>query len=264
MKMKQLKSTFKKRINLLKRCFFQNDLIKTLERIHQFRIAYKRVRAVVRMIELEHSSTSNPLKKVKKLYKKLGDIRSLQILYQVIENYYKNSGMESGVYLLKLSKRILREKSNYGVLEKRISFDKFYKDLEKYALVKLHNEPIRSYIITQIEVLNENLNRPTDEDIHLMRKILKDFQYNGKLLQTTKGIEIPILEDVQRLKEVTDLLGDYNDLRTSRTYLRSLSYKIPLEEQKILSRLKAEWLGKKKLQKEKVLNCIKGLVFNNG
>jgi CHAD domain-containing protein len=235
-----------------------------LEGIHQFRIAYKRVRAVVRMIELEQSSTNNPLKKIKRLYQKLGDIRSLQILYEVIENYYKDNGMESRVYLLKLSKRILREKSKYVVLEKQISFDKFHEDLERYTLVKPHNEPIRNYIITQIEALNENLNHPTDEGIHLMRKILKDFQYNAKLLQTIKGIEIPILENVQRLKEVTDLLGNYNDLRTSRMYLRSLSYQIPQEEQKILSRLKVEWLKKKKLQKEKVLNCIKVLVFNNG
>jgi CHAD domain-containing protein len=219
---------------------------------------------MVRLIELEQSSAGNPLKKVKRLYQKLGDIRSLQIFYQVIENYYKNCGMESRVYLLKLSKRILREKNKYGVLEKQISFDKFYEDLEKYTLVKLHNEALRSYVITQIKALNENLNRPTDEGIHLMRKILKDFQYNAKLLQTTKGIESPILEDVQRLKEATYLSGNYNDLRTSKMYLRSLSYKIPLEEQKILSRLKVEWLGKKKLQKEKVLSSIKVLVFNNG
>jgi CHAD domain-containing protein len=263
MKMKQLKRTFKKRISLLKRCYFQNDLIETLEQIHQFRIAYKRVRAVVRLIELEQSSTSNPLKKVKRLYQKLGDIRSLQILYQVIENYYKNNGMESRVYLLKLSKRILREKSKYGVLEKQIPFDRFYKDLERSILVKPHNEQVRAYVSTQIGALNENLNRPTDEGIHLMRKILKDFQYDAKLLQTTKGIEIPILEDVQRLKEATDLLGNYNDLRTSRMYLRSLSYTVPLKEQELLSRLKVEFGREKKLQKEKVLNCMKVLTDNN-
>lgn len=263
MKVKQLKRTYKKRIGLLKRYFFQNDLIKTLERIHQFRIAYKRVRAVVRLIELEQSSTSNPLKKVKRLYQKLGDIRSLQIFYEVIENYYQSSGMESRVYLLKLSKRILREKNKYGVLKKQIDFDKFYRDLKKQTLDKLHNEPIRNYIITQIEILNESLNRPTDENIHLMRKVLKDFQYNAKLLQTTKGIEISILGDVQKLKETTEIIGNYNDLRTSSMYLRSLSYEIPLEEQKVLSQLKVEWHKKKKVQKDKVLNCMKVLVFNS-
>lgn len=121
---------------------------------------------------------------------------------------------------------------------------------------------VRTYVSTQIGALNENLNRPTDEGIHLMRKILKDFQYDAKLLQTTKGIEIPILEDVQRLKEATDLLGNYNDLRTSRMYLRSLSYTVPLKEQELLSRLKVEFRREKKLQKEKVLNCMKVLTEN--
>lgn len=260
MKRKLLKRAFSKRVNLLKGYSFQNDLIDKFEEIHQFRIGYKRVRAVLRLVVLEQSATKNPLKKVKRLYQKLGDIRSLQLFSQGIERYYRDTGIESIEYLTKLSNRILREKNSYSILRKQISFHKFYRNLEKFTIVKLHDEFIRNYVIAQIEILNKNLNHPTDEGIHVMRKILKDFQYNAKLLQKVEGMEIPILKDVQRLTEATDLIGSYNDLRISRAYLGSLSYKIPLEEKKILNQLKIEWLGKKKLQKEKVLTCIEHLV----
>ncbi len=263
MKLKHLKKTFNKRIKLLRRYFFEKDLLDNLEQIHQFRIAYKRVRAVIRLMALEQIKAKNLLKKVKNLYLLLGNIRSFQILYQSIENYYKHTGLESREYLIKLSKRIFKVKRRYSVLEKQISFNKLYIDLEKYTPVKLHNKPIRNYINTQIEALNENIDHPTDEGIHLIRKILKDFQYTSKLLLSIKGDETSILEDVQKLKEVTDFIGNYNDLRINRMHLSSLSYKVPLEEQRILKQLKKEWLEKKKLQKEKVLNSIKVLVSNN-
>lgn len=260
MKKEPLKRAFKKRINLLKGYFLQDDLINNLEEIHQFRIAYKRTRAVLRLVVLEQSANKNPLKKGKRLYRKLGDIRSMQLFSQAIENYFKNMDIEASVYLTKLANRILRKKSKYSLLEKHISFHEFYRDLEKYRLVKLHDELIRNYAIAQIEILNNNLNHPTDEGIHVMRKILKDFQYNAKLLQRVEGIGMSIIKDVQKLSEVTDLLGSYNDLRIGRAYLGSLVYKIPLEEQEILNQLKIEWLGKKKLQREKVLTCIEYLL----
>lgn len=260
MKRKPLKRAFKKRVNLLKGYFLQDDLINNLEEIHRFRIAYKRTRAVLRLVVLEQSATKNPLKKGKRLYQQLGDIRNMQLFSQGIERYFGNIGIESSMYLTKLSKRILREKSKYSVLEKQISFDELYRSLEKFKIDKLHDEPIKNYVIAQIEILNKHLNHPTDEGIHVMRKVLKDFQYNAKLLQKVKGIEMPIIKDVQKLSEVTDLLGSYNDLRIGRAYLVSLSYKIPLEEQRILNQLKIEWLEKKKLQKGKVLTCIEHLL----
>lgn len=262
MKLKRLKRTYRKRVILLNRYVSHKDLINNLEQVHQFRVAYKKLRAVVRLIRLEQSSTKNPLKKIKKLYQKLGDIRSLQILYQHIEKFYKQTDPESREYLIKLSKRILREKRNYNILEEQISLSKLYSDLEKYPLVKLHNKLIGNYTATQIEALKAHLTHPSDKSIHSIRKILKDFQYHAKLLLPIKEIEISML-DVKKLKRITDFLGNYNDLRTSRQYLTTLSYKIPLDEQKVIRKLKLNWLDKKRLKKRKILTGLRFFVSSN-
>lgn len=227
MKQKEIIKLFEKRFKRLRKHY--SSLLKDFEedKIHSFRLEMKKLRAFIRLvnISLPGKKTMKINKKLKSFYNTTGDIRNLQLHQQRISHICNGLLLEKPAgYLQALHNEEVEQKRKARQLAKKISFDQFEEKVLDSIQNKLKARPAQAFVIQKKLALFEllSLHYYHDEDLHDMRKALKDLQYDWIYIDSFTALLPASFAKEKNIENITTKLGNYHDLCIALYFFNSL------------------------------------------
>lgn len=268
MKSGEIIKAFEKRFKKVKKHY--NKLLKDfeIEEIHGFRLEMKKLRAFIRLINTNIPGYRK-IKiegKIKSFYKTTGNIRNLQLNQQRVRLICDNMLLEKPVqYSQLLHNEENRQKKKAVRLADKILFDHFRKMIIDLVPDKLKAKSVQAFVIQKQHRLLELifLLNYSDEDLHEIRKVLKDLLYDWKYTSSYVPAALPAYFNNKKNIEVfADKLGEFHDLCIALYFFKPVYIdKIADEEvNKILLSVKQQLEETKGEMKEEIntlLNHVK-------
>ncbi len=235
------------------------------ENIHQFRVAYKKLRAFLRMLaqENEKPGAIKISKHLKKGYTVSGTIRDLQLQQQQIAAAAKQTPQILQVYLTLLQKKIDKLHLELGKIFLAHPVAK-----SKKKSIVIPNEFQLQHFKTFVQKKWESVNAIiasgycSDANIHTIRKNLKDLFYNAKIYEDTQAnistLDIWNGKDEKYFDGLLNELGNYQDKCTAIALLK-LHWLNSLDKynREIPEQIKKIWLKEKRSQKRLLVKKLK-------
>ena len=237
-----------------------------VEAIHQFRVAYKKLRAFLRMIS-QQQETAGEIKiskKLKKGYDISGSVRDLQLQQQRILEATKQELKKPQAYISLLQKEIKKLKPELSeiFLEKPVTASKKKTDASIPDEFKLNS--FRNFVQKKWEAIYAIIasRHFSDDNIHAIRKSLKDLFYNLKIYE---GVEHELLslsiwkgKDGQYFIKLLDELGSFQDKYTAIALLKSYWLNsLNKYNRELLEQIKKGWVKDKAHMKKLLVKELK-------
>lgn len=237
-----------------------------MEAIHQYRVEYKKLRAFLRMISKQHKMAFEikVTKKLKQGYHLLGSIRDLQLQQQRILEVKKEAFKKPHAYIILLKTEIqrLQLKLFKIFLRKTVTASKIKTDLSipnKFKLSSFINFAEKKWAAIYAIIASLNF---SDNNIHEIRKILKDLFYTLKIY---KGTRYKLLsayiwkgKNEQYFNNLLDQLGSYQDKCTAIALLKfNWLNSLNSYNRKQLEQIKRGWIKDKLRMKKLVIKKLK-------
>lgn len=190
------------------------------EAIHKLRVTYKSLRAFFRFLSWYYAASGIRIpKKISALYRTAGGIRDAQLERLALEKYEihiqgYSDHLEATIKQRKADWKKLYRSGQIATLEEKLK-------LSTPGEVPLSALP--GFLQAKIDLITSILqqNTVTDDQLHTIRKHIKDVLHNYKLAEKkwkagARKLEIyPLAE----LSEMADVIGAYNDKRVLRDHL---------------------------------------------
>jgi len=226
------------------------------EKIHEFRVKYKKLHALLRFIGSADSKKHRPSIPdiIKELYHSLGNIRSFEIQQDKLKP--GNPDFPEPVltnYLVEMKVRAAHEKIGAEALLKSNNFSRDILHLRTRQPASTIRKKFADRHIRSLRALGP-WEKQDDVSLHESRKLLKDIQYTWKYLKpsdTKSGPGIKVSKPV--ISRLTDQLGEYHDLVLAIGLLETTNSDITSQEENELSAVKEKWV----LEKSRLLEEIK-------
>ncbi len=265
MERKVIIEAFNKRFSKLDDCMGKLTISFTPDNIHKFRIEIKKLRALFRLVKegKDHAGHLKIPKKIKQLYKAAGIVRSLQLQEEHLSSTSsKNNWRQPDIYFNKLhsdkndamdhARKIIGWKGISGKWEARII---------KFLLNRNGKTNIKHFVhfenVQLIQLLE--MKQPGDKSLHKLRKLIKNVQYAWPFIRRHASIVFPpAFRSYQRLKLLSDLLGQFHDVCVDLTHLDSIigdRSSFP-KERRVLTDIKGEWQTNKENIRRALMNRI--------
>ena len=237
-----------------------------MEAIHQFRVEYKKLRALLRMLSQQEETTgeikiSNTLKEV---YSISGSIRDLQLQQHRIVEATKQEQKKPQAYLTLLQKEMDSPKPELSEILLRNSINAGKKKTDagipaEFPLNSFKNFVRQKWAVVHAIIRSGNF---SDDNVHLVRKNLKDLFYNLKLY---KGTDHEILskiilkgKDEQYFNQLLEELGSFQDKCTAIALLKSYwLIRLNTYNRELLERIKKIWIRDKIRMKQLLVKKLK-------
>lgn len=224
MKEKEIAEIVKKRFKIIHKSF--QKIIEDFDSddIHDFRVAIKKLRAFLRLLDTENEM-DHPLitERLKSFYGYVGVIRNIHLHRQTLYKYMNDYKIEKPAAYFK----VLDEEENYQRTQAdAIIKGKYLNEAEKEILKELphnlENSIIKKFVENKLKELKEELkNIQNDTAVHNVRKILKDILYLWDHIKD--HIKLPsLISKKNELKLLTDMLGDFMDKSIQLEFLQPL------------------------------------------
>ena len=241
-----------------------------VEAIHQFRVEYKKLRAFLRMISQQHETAGKIKisKKLKKGYNISGSIRDLQLQQQRILEATKQELKKPKAYISLLQREIkkLQPELSEIFLEKPVTASKKKTDAcipNKFKLNGFSNFIQKKWEAIYAIIASRHF---SDDNIHAIRKSLKDLFYNLKI---NEGAEYDVLsqsiwkgKDEQYFNKLLDELGSFQDKSTAIALLKSYWLNnLNTYNRVLLERIKKGWVEDKVRMKKSLVKELKADVI---
>jgi CHAD domain-containing protein len=237
-----------------------------METIHQFRVEYKKLRAFLRMLSQQQATAGEikTSKTLKRAYTVSGSIRDLQLQQQRIQEAAKQEQKKPQAYLTLLQKEIdsLKPELSETLLENPVNESKKKTDAtipDEFPLDSFKNFVQKKWTAVHAIIISDHF---SDDNVHLVRKNLKDLFYDLKLY---KGMEHEILsisilkgKDEKYFTQLLEELGHFQDRCTAIALLRSywlISFNTYNRE--LLERIKKIWIKDKLRMKQLLIKKLK-------
>lgn len=229
---------------LAKKAYVSYDM----EDIHQLRVNFKKMRAVIRLVQCKHSKKDIP-SSLKKLYHTAGTIRDLQLHHQQLAALYTHKTTLPIQYLQLIQDEIQKQHPAYDKAYKQISFARISKQLKHAIPYHLHRKQYVHRNNKHLQTIHALLSpHITDEDIHTIRKHLKDMVYVQGYLP---------LPDAY--KDAAQVSGDYLDSIVFVTHLKQYSNLVPENERAMLHTIQVQFDAQHTATRLKVIKAIQQL-----
>jgi CHAD domain-containing protein len=212
--------------------YFEN---KDFEELHKIRVDIKKIRALTFWRNShDEIGVDKASKKLKKLFRESGQIRTCLIHIDILKKYNLKSKQVERVLSKKLTLYIRLFDLHYWIYKKEIDVSSRF--LQNH-ITELPQSIVLKNIITTSKSIQKNLLDYTkDEDWHQARKQIKIILYNAELLNTKKNGEIKL--NLDYLKDMQHLLGEWHDLTVTyellNNYLKHSDKKLKKLKQQIL------------------------------
>lgn len=193
--------------------------------IHKLRVNVKRLRALMRLYWLFRGKAKPGIPAiVRKLYKCAGRIRDLQLVLQ----RFGADGLPQ-VYLRSAEAGLEAAKADWATLYDSPKLTKAVRRLSEHSY-----KPLPAFIageffknrMEEIELLS-SAEMPDDEELHSIRKLVKDIVYMQRIADEGWSrarlllAHVPIL----KLEELADVIGEFNDMVVARQILAGVVVK---------------------------------------
>ncbi len=242
-----------------------------VEAIHLFRVAYKKLRAFLRMISQDHETAGEIKisKKLKKGYNISGSIRDLQLQQQRILEATKQELKKPQAYLRLLQKEIekLQPELSEIFLEKPVTESKKKTGTsipDEFQLNSFRNFVQKKWAAIYAIIASRHF---SDDNIHTIRKNLKDLFYNLKMYE---GIENELLslsiwkgKNEQYFNKLLDELGSFQDKCTAIALLKFYWLNsLNTYNRELMERIKKGWIKDKVNMKRLLVKKLKADVVS--
>jgi CHAD domain-containing protein len=179
---------------------------------HRLRVEIKRINALMALIAFHH--TDFPRQKYfrpfRRLFKRVGNIRDSQVEAELIERYGLRA--RKGAYWKALQKR----QHQYWKAFRRWDLSRLLKQMNRSAkqlspyLKRLSETQWQQYLLKTRQSVREQLARrsPSEDQLHDVRKTLKELFYNATILPSTP---LMIKSEMEQMNALQDLLGNWHD-----------------------------------------------------
>ncbi len=213
------------------------------EDIHQFRVNYKKLRALLRM--LHHNKARLP-KCFKRLYTAAGSIRDLQLHYQTLSTYFGQQNTLPVIYMSHILQATTDACTQFDRLYKHCSFSRLMHVINTHIPHSYHKK-LGHWQEDNLQAIALRLSHELcDEDIHDIRKHVKDLLYTQQYLHLKKDYN-PIAQTI----------GNYIDHCVLLQLLDVYSPQAPANEQDLLKQACLHWQKEKALLKAALINTVR-------
>lgn len=215
----------------------------TSERIHSLRLAYKRLRALLRATGIEDALPAT----LKDLYHKAGEVRDLQLYIEQLKTINELKANAPIEYIAALSVENNGLSSELLKAIDNLDYENLKELLQQRIPDSIKKKNIQSFAdIKETAARTLHPIAKKDEEIHQIRKYLKDSVY---------ALELVDKKPRKKLNKVIDLLGEINDINRFLFLSESMPDNLPEMEQKIVKRMRKNWIDRKHGLKEKLLKA---------
>lgn len=251
--MKALKKILKKQKSIIDLLLQKPQQSFTPETFHSLRLAIKKLHAVFDLAKFcnKKFNQKKTFKPFSLIFQQTGKIRELQVETSLLEKYlFFNLPKEYSIYLKKeLAKEL---KKFFSIINNALglTLEKKYRKTIPF-LIQLNKKKPQRYMDkkrTKIEKLLSQ-NSLKNKQIHLLRKRLKELQYNESSLNYNKQNRI-----ISNKNILPELLGEWHDYKVTFNHLKKFinSNVLDINEINQLENLKVLFKFKKKLVYTKI------------
>lgn len=182
--------------------------------IHRFRVAIKGLRSFLRLYWMHTGDTKPAIsRKFIKLYHTAGDIRDLQL---ELEKHTKSKKMPDD-YLYSILKEIEEKKEKWCGYDTGKILRKSAKRFTGYEYEALPVFAFNSFVNSRVGFIDQGRQKESlsDEEIHSVRKLIKDIIYNTKLAKKNWKEAYKSVHNLpsKKFDELATGIGDLNDDR---------------------------------------------------
>jgi CHAD domain-containing protein len=188
------------------------------EAIHRFRVAFKQMRALVHLGSFGEAVGRffRMGGRVHGLYHLLGEIRSIQLQKEAVRATCRQLALtEPEEYLVDLQQKEEALKERIAKHHVPTRFPRLRRRMKKLSRRPPGQPVVAGFITTQFLELTLLLcaEKLSEEQLHQVRKLLKDILYTWPLTATAVGWLLPDKTlFVKACRSLTEQLGTYNDL----------------------------------------------------
>jgi CHAD domain-containing protein len=264
MNRQQLKHTINSHYrNLKKWCKkIQEDF--EVEAIHEFRVEYKKLRAFLRMLSMQPGIAIKISKKLEKAYHIAGSIRDLQLQQQRIIETTLGEPKKPLAYLSILEMETSKLKPELSELFLGDTFSESRKKTDLSVLDQVPVNSFRQFAKQKWEAVYAIVSSGDfcDDNIHAIRKHLKDLLYNSKKYTELEQDGVPVNiwkgRDETYFNKLIDDLGIFQDKCTAIALLKSYWINsLSKYNRRLLERVKKEWIKTKVSFKQELVRQFK-------
>ncbi len=238
----------------------------SVENIHQFRVAYKKLRSFLRMIAFVNKTTGEITisKKLKRAYYIAGLIRDLQLQRLRLQQATKGQPKKPAAYLNLLQKEINSNKPELSNIFIKNPVGENRKKTAAFFPHKFQPRDFKLYAQKKWAIIQSLLASGyiSDDNMHSIRKCLKDLFYNLNLYKG--GVHDKLLNSAIKVKDEQyfhELIEQLGNFQNSCTAISLFSAYPPNRVNKynceLLERIKKKWMKDKAAAKRLLVEQLK-------
>lgn len=187
---------------------------RSFEAIHDFRVEIKKLRALLRLLSTKQVHQIKIQKDLKEIYAKSGVVRELQLVVEA----KKEKGLDYFFPGCEESLRMKKAKEQLAGCMHHHQIGRAEEEIMEKIAGKITNFDIQRFFRKKFLKVQQLLNRSSlsDEQLHEIRKLLKDLLYTAQILENELSI---CFHDITWNKNretyfsaITANLGKYHDL----------------------------------------------------
>lgn len=229
-----------------------------VDHIHDLRVAYKKLRSFLRLLQEDDRLVAMP-DELKVIYRSCGTVRDMQLILERLKDWKEIiPGFLKGIH-----HDLFQAKELLVIHIEDTSVSKSIKELTAQLPATITEEMVQRFIqrkIATIHILLLALEH--EEELHAIRKALKDLVYIKKILETELkfGYAFPEWKNDKKLEDLTTMLGDLNDQYIALSFLNEERLQqAPAEEQAALQQLRTQWKEAKEQAQRDAMEKSEGL-----
>ncbi len=230
------------------------------EVIHNFRVHTKKMRALLRLFATSHEDSKAPKvsKKVRKLYKLSGKVRDAQLMAQRALKKEKEREQLAG-YLSWLGEERGLAKAELRDFYSAKSIRKTARRVRKAKAPSISPAALRTFFDSKLAAI-EDLRRKhpiEEEDLHDIRKELKDLSYVAKIVDAGWPGALALVEmkgKLEELEKLTSRAGKFNDQHNALVSLEA--YLVTQNGDDGAAEIREKWALRKAKKRSKLLKAI--------
>jgi CHAD domain-containing protein len=232
------------------------------EDIHDLRVGYKKTRAFLRLLQLEKASGDLHVPhKLKGVYQACGKVRDMQLFMGELQAIRVVPALP--VSITRWHQQLFTYKEQSVAAIETVHFKKLIEGITKELPRQLHEDTIKKFMHQKVAAIHIVLLAADNEnDLHAIRKQLKDIIYVIRIFEHDWGIPFPITawKSEKELSDMASALGDFNDRCLAISLLQSgYTNADNVQEKSILQELHENRLHQKEEQQQQLLQQVKTL-----
>lgn len=232
------------------------------EDIHDLRVDYKKTRAFLRLLQLEKQGGDLRMPdKLKAVYQSCGNVRDLQLFMG--EMQANAVAADVPLSITRWHQQLFSYKEQTVAAIEAVHFKKLLNAITNELPRQLHDDTIIKFMHQKVAAIHIVLLAADNEnDLHTIRKQVKDIIYTIRIFEHDWGIPFPV-SSWQSEKELNDMassLGDFNDRCLAVSLLQSgYSNAGNDKEKSILQELHKKWAYAREVQQQQLLQQVQVL-----